>query len=283
MALERIPPPAAPSLFPVFLVGAGPGDPDLLTLKALRCIEQAEVLVYDRLISKQILNLAPRGTARIYVGKASGHHSMAQEEITALLVALAKSGKRVVRLKGGDPFVFGRGSEEAMGLVEAGISFEVVPGITAASGCLAAAHVPLTHRGLAEGVHFITGHCQANRPLDLDWKRLADPKTTLVIYMGLAKLEEFRDKLIAAGLAPTSPALAISKGTTPEERRCFATLGTLPEKVAQAGLESPVLVTLGRVVGLAEQLATQSGLKETHESEDRNETGEQDELEACRA
>ncbi len=239
----------------VHLVGAGPGDPELLTLKALRLIQEAEAIVYDRLIAPEILDLIPAGTMRIYVGKASAQHSLPQDETNALLVKLARTGHRVVRLKGGDPFIFGRGSEEAEYLARHGIAFEVVPGVTAASGCTAGLGIPLTHRGLAKGVRFVTGHCREDRDLDLNWRSLADPDTTLVIYMGLANLPQICRELTAAGLDPDTPAAAIANGTTPHEILCIGSLGTLSDKVKQTALAAPVLIVIGRVVSLANVLA----------------------------
>jgi uroporphyrin-III C-methyltransferase/precorrin-2 dehydrogenase/sirohydrochlorin ferrochelatase/uroporphyrin-III C-methyltransferase len=240
----------------VHLVGAGPGDPDLLTLKALRLIQQAEAIVYDRLISPEILALIPPGTMRIYAGKANAHHTMPQDETNALLVKLAQSGHRVVRLKGGDPFIFGRGSEEAEYLARHGVAFEVVPGVTAASGCTAGLGIPLTHRGLANGVRFVTGHCRDDRELELNWASLADPDTTLVIYMGLANLPRISRELIAAGLAPDTPAAAVASGTTPQQTLSVGTLADLPEKLAASPPAAPVLIVIGRVVSLAEVLAS---------------------------
>ncbi len=239
----------------VSLVGAGPGDPELLTVKALRVIQQAEAVVYERLISSEILALIPPGTMRIYVGKASDQHALPQDETNALLVNLARTGHRVVRLKGGDPFIFGRGSEEAEYLARHGIAFEVVPGVTAASGCTAGLGIPLTHRGLATGVRFVTGHCRDDRKLDLNWASLADPDTTLVIYMGLANLPEISRELIAAGLPADTPAAAIASGTTPHQAICTATLAELPERAGAARLGAPVLIVIGRVVSLADVLA----------------------------
>lgn len=232
----------------VYLVGAGPGDPELLTVKAARLLERADAVVYDRLISEAVLDLVPRGAMRVYVGKASGVHHLSQDEINELLLRLARPGRVVVRLKGGDPFIFGRGSEEAAYLARHGVPFAIVPGITAASGCAAAAGIPLTHRGLATGVRFITGHACAGRELDLDWTSLADPKTTLVVYMGLANLPEISARLIGAGLPAATPAAAIASGTTEKQRICATTLAELPEAVARAGLAPPVLVVIGRVV-----------------------------------
>ena len=232
----------------VYLVGAGPGDPELLTLKAARVLASADVVVYDRLIGDGILELAPEHARRIYVGKAAGQPSMTQEQINRLLINLARPGLRVVRLKGGDPFIFGRGGEEALHLLRHGVRVEVVPGITAALGCAASAKVPLTHRGVATGVRFVTGHCREGWWLDLDWQSLADPDTTLVFYMGLAHLGEITQRLRAAGLSGATPALAISEGTTPAQREVRASLAELERTVAEAALESPVIFMIGRVV-----------------------------------
>ncbi len=239
----------------VSLVGAGPGDPELLTLKAHRVLGEADVVVYDRLVSPAIIDLIPAGTSRIFAGKAPQSHPLPQHEINALLVRLARSGRRVARLKGGDPFVFGRGSEEAEYLARHGIPFEIVPGITAASGCAAAAGIPLTHRGLASGVRFVTGHCRRDRELDYEWDKLADPDATLVIYMGLANLREFSRRLIEAGLPATTPAAAIASGTTPAQKVCRADLLSLADSVEAAGLVPPVLLVIGRVVEMADVLA----------------------------
>lgn len=238
----------------VFLVGAGPGDPELLTLKALRCLEGAEVVVYDRLVSDEVLALAPAGAARIYVGKQPGHHPVPQEEINALLVRLAESGRRVVRLKGGDPFIFGRGSEEAAALSACGIACDVIPGITSAQGCAARAGVPLTHRGLAGGVRYLTGHCREDQDLDLDWEGLADPETTLVVYMGRAHIGQIAEELMARGLQAETSALAVNNGTTPRERRLLTSLAALPEAVRAADFEGPVLFIIGRVAALGATL-----------------------------
>lgn len=238
----------------VYLVGAGPGDPDLLTVKALRLLQNADVVVYDRLISDAILQLVPSGVTRIFVGKANGHHSLPQSEINDLLVGLARSNRRIVRLKGGDPFVFGRGSEEALHLKRHGIAFEVVPGVTSAAACATYAGVPLTHRGLSRRVQMITGHFRDNEPLDFDAGALADPESTLVIYMGLANLSRICNRLIAAGLSAATPALAVQDGTTPAQQRVLTDLDHLPAKVKAAGLEPPVLVVIGRTVSLAGEL-----------------------------
>ena len=232
----------------VYLVGAGPGDPGLLTVKAARLLERADAVVYDRLVGEGVLDLVARGAMRVFVGKASSVHHMRQEEINGLLLRLARPGRVVVRLKGGDPFVFGRGSEEAAHLARHQVPFAVIPGVTAAAGCAAAAGIPLTHRGVATGVRFLTGHCRAGAGLDLNWESLADPKTTLVVYMGLANLPEICARLIAAGLPATTPAAAIASGTMPDQKVCAAPLGELPERVRAAALEAPVLFIIGRVV-----------------------------------
>ena len=235
----------------VHLVGAGPGDPDLLTVKALRLIGQAEVVVFDRLVSPEVLALIPAGTTRIFAGKESGRHHMTQGDTNDLLVKLARAGRRVVRLKGGDPFIFGRGSEEALHLVAHGIRVEVVPGITAAAGCTAYAGIPLTHRGLADGVRFITGHARDNHDVEYDWPALADPSCTLVIYMGLSALDHLAERLTAAGLAADTPAAAIANGTTGHQRRVLGTIADLAGRVRAAGLQAPALMVVGKVVGLA--------------------------------
>lgn len=238
----------------VYLVGAGPGDPGLLTLKALRLIEQADVVVYDRLVSPEILELIPPGVTRIAVGKAPGHHCVPQAQINELLVSVACKGRRVVRLKGGDPFIFGRGSEEALHLRRHGISFEVIPGITSAAAASAYAGIPLTHRGLSRTVHLVTGHMRDYEPLDLPWDSLAAGDSTLAIYMGLSNLRLICARLAASGMNPATPAAAIQAGTTPEQRRVLATLATLPGAVESAGLEAPVMLIVGRVVDLAADL-----------------------------
>jgi uroporphyrin-III C-methyltransferase len=235
----------------VMLVGAGPGDPELLTLKALRAIAAADVVIYDRLVAPEILDLIPVGAARICVGKQAGRHPVPQDEINAMLVRAAGRGRCVVRLKGGDPFIFGRGCEEAAELARAGIPFEVVPGVTAAQGCAAAARVPLTHRGLATGVRYVTGHCKADEPLDLDWASLADPATTLVVYMGLLNLDEIVCRLIEHGLPAATPVLAISQGTTPREQRARSLLSELPATIQASGFAGPVLFIIGRVAALS--------------------------------
>jgi uroporphyrin-III C-methyltransferase len=239
----------------VFLVGAGPGDPELLTVKALRAIAEADVIVYDRLVSEAVLDRAPRGAARINVGKQPNHHPVPQEEINALLVKLARSGRSVVRLKGGDPLVFGRGSEEALHLRSNDIAYEVVPGITAAQGASASLGVPLTHRGMATGVRYVTGHCRQNLDLDLDWPGLADAQTTVVIYMGAANIAQFADQLMAHGRGGATPVVAVNNATLPSERRLFSTLDRIAPDAAAAAFTGPVLFIVGEVVGLHEQLS----------------------------
>lgn len=239
----------------VYLVGAGPGDPELLTVKATRLLENADAVVYDRLVGDGIMDLVPAGAARIYVGKEAGYHHMAQDEINELLFRTARPGRTVVRLKGGDPFIFGRGSEEALYLRARGVQVEVVPGITAASGCCSAVGVPLTHRGYATGFRIITGHCGGNLPLDYDWQCLADPKTTLVVYMGASNLPEIAHQLMAHGLPGSTPAAAIASGTLPEQKICRSTLQDLHQRLKTADLPSPVLIVIGKVVALMDELA----------------------------
>jgi len=235
----------------VSLIGAGPGDPELLTVKAARIITAADVVIYDRLVPADILAQIPKGATRIDVGKQVGHHPVPQHEINRILVRLARLGRNVVRLKGGDPVIFGRGCEEAVALERASIPYEIVPGITAAQGCAASARVPLTHRGMATGVRYVTGHCRSDEPLDLDWRSLADPKTTLVVYMGLANVEQIAGKLVEYGMPADLPVLAVCKGTTPHEKHLKSSLGALPAAVLQAQLESPVLFIIGHVAAMA--------------------------------
>jgi|SaaInl4_135m_RNA_FD_contig_71_114013_length_2999_multi_9_in_0_out_0_2 uroporphyrin-III C-methyltransferase len=238
----------------VFLVGAGPGDPELLTVKAHRLLQDADVVVYDRLVSAEIMALIPAGTTRISVGKQPRSHPIPQHEINQLLVRLAKAGRNVVRLKGGDPFVFGRGSEEAMELVASGVDFEVVPGITSASACAAAVGMPLTHRGMASGVRYLTGHCREDRDLDFDWHGLTDPSTTLVVYMGMANMAQIAAKLIEHGADPKLPAAAVNNGSTPAQRHVISTLDSLATDAKAAVFTGPVLFIIGHVVTLCELL-----------------------------
>ncbi|WP_020593498.1 uroporphyrinogen-III C-methyltransferase [Kiloniella laminariae] len=238
---------------PVYLVGAGPGDPELLTVKALRLIQEADVVVYDRLVSDSILELVPSKTRKLYVGKESGHHSLTQDRINEVLLNAAGLYRSVVRLKGGDPYIFGRGGEEALFLKEHGISVEVVPGITSAAASSAATGIPLTHRGLATGVRFVTGHLREDHKLDLDWDSLAQEDTTLVIYMGLSALAVIARRLIAAGLPAETPALAIENATTPQERKIIAPLNRISRAVRDEKFKPPTLIVIGKVVSLADQ------------------------------
>ncbi|MDP2087458.1 MAG: uroporphyrinogen-III C-methyltransferase [Gemmobacter sp.] len=238
----------------VSLVGAGPGDPELLTCKALRCITTADVVVFDRLVSPEILALIPAGVRRIDVGKLPKCHLVPQEAINALLVELASAALRVTRLKGGDPLIFGRGSEEAAHLRAAGISVDYVPGITAAQGMAASTGVPLTHRGLATGVRYVTGHRARDGALDLDWASLASGDTTLVVYMGVANIGEIATRLMAHGMPETLPVLAVASVTTPRERRLVSSLAEVAGDVACAGLDAPVLFVIGHVVSLHPQM-----------------------------
>ncbi|XQW87503.1 siroheme synthase CysG [Aeromonas veronii] len=236
----------------VVLVGAGPGDPGLLTLHALRQIQQADVVVYDRLVSDEVMALVRRDAKRIFVGKQAGNHCVPQEGINQLLLEEAKKGQRVVRLKGGDPFIFGRGGEELETLVGSGIGFQVVPGITAASGCAAYAGIALTHRDHAQSVRFVTAHGKGGTR-DLDWPLLAKDKQTLVFYMGLSSCATIREQLLAHGKAGNTPVALIERGTQPCQRVIRGTLDELP--ALAVGVESPALIMVGSVVTLADRLA----------------------------
>ncbi|WP_353144272.1 siroheme synthase CysG [Acinetobacter pragensis] len=237
----------------VYLVGAGPGDPELLTLKALRLMQQADVVIYDRLVSDPIIELCRRDAEKIYVGKARSNHAVPQDGINALLVKYASEGKRVCRLKGGDPFIFGRGGEEIQELFAAGVAFQVVPGITAASGCSAYAGIPLTHRDYAQSVRFLTGHLKEGSP-ELPWDELVYQNQTLVLYMGLVGLEKICEKLIAHGQRPDMPVALVSKGTTPEQKVVVGTLADIASKVSEHQIQAPTLTIIGDVVSLREQL-----------------------------
>lgn len=238
----------------VALVGAGPGDPDLLTFRALRLMQQADVVLYDRLVSKEVLDLVRREADQIYVGKKRDYHSVRQEEINQTLADLAKQGKRVVRLKGGDPFIFGRGGEEIATLAAQGVPFQVVPGITAASGCASYAGIPLTHRDYAQSVRFVTGQLK-DGTIDLDWTMLAQPQQTIVIYMGLQGLPIICAQLIKHGASSSLPAALIQQGTTVNQQVISGTLATLAEIVAAREVHAPTLLIVGDVVSLHEKLA----------------------------
>lgn len=237
----------------VYLVGGGPGDPELLTLRALRLMQQADVVLYDRLVSDGVMELVRRDAERIYVGKRRSEHAMEQENINQLLVDLAKEGKRVLRLKGGDPFIFGRGGEEIELLAQNKIPFQVVPGITAASGCAAYAGIPLTHRDYAQSVRFVTGHLKSDNT-NLQWPELANPSQTLVFYMGLVGLKEICESLIAHGRAANTPVALIEKGTTQQQRVLVSDLTSIADVVAANDVHAPTLFIVGEVVQLHESL-----------------------------
>ena len=243
----------APTRGEVYLVGGGPGDPDLLTFRALRLMQQCDVCVYDKLVSKEVMELVRRDAELIYVGKSRDQHTLPQEEINALLARLALEGKRVLRLKGGDPFIFGRGGEEIETLMQHGIPFQVVPGITAATGVSSYAGIPLTHRDYAQACLFITGHLK-DGTVALDWEAMARPRQTVVIYMGLVGLEQICAQLMAHGVSPEMPAAVIQQGTTLKQRVVESTVQHLAADVAAAGLKPPSLTIIGEVVTLRQRL-----------------------------
>jgi uroporphyrin-III C-methyltransferase/precorrin-2 dehydrogenase/sirohydrochlorin ferrochelatase len=253
------PPPAVPSAAGVvYLVGTGPGDPELLTVRAARLLQQADVVLYDNLVSAQVLALLPAGAERIYVGKRRNQHAVRQAQINERMAELARQGRQVLRLKGGDPFIFGRGGEELEYLVEAGVRCHVVPGITAATGVAAVAGIPLTHRGLAQSCTFVTGHLQ-DGSMDLDWPMLARPAQTVVVYMGLLGLPLLCERLVAHGRAATTPAAIVQQGSLPGQRVVSGTLASLPGLVAAAGLHAPTLIIVGEVVALRERIGRAAG------------------------
>ncbi len=240
----------------VYLVGAGPGDPDLLTFRALRLMQKADVVLYDRLVSERILAMTRQDADKIHVGKQRSEHTMPQHEISSMLIELAKAGKRVLRLKGGDPFIFGRGGEEIEQLASAGVPFQVVPGITAASGCSTYAGIPLTHRDYAQSVIFVTGHMKNNQ-CDLDWDSLVKTDQTLVIYMGLVSLPYICEQLINRGRSSATPAALIQQGTTPDQKVFVGTLQSLPAIIEENEVKAPTLIIVGEVVALHNKLAWQ--------------------------
>ena len=248
----------------VFLIGAGPGDPELMTLRALRLLQQADVVVYDRLVSAEILAMHAEGARLIPVGKAPKCHTVPQDRINEILLEEARAGHTVARLKGGDPMIFGRGSEEAAYLMAHGVTVEYAPGITAAQGASCATGVPLTHRGLATSVQYVTGHRQADKVLDLDWKRLADPETTLVVYMGVANIGQIAMGLMTAKLPGSTPVLAVGKATTPDERRLVSRLDRLAADVREADLKAPTLFIIGKVVSLYAEQPVAELLEQAH-------------------
>jgi uroporphyrin-III C-methyltransferase len=242
----------------VALVGSGPGDAELLTIRAMRFIEQAEIAIYDRLVSEEILALLPQDCERFYVGKEQAKHCVPQDKINEILVEQAKSGKRVLRLKGGDPFIFGRGGEEAEYMLERGVSCHICPGITAASGCTTYAGIPLTHRGVAQGCTFITGHIQNNGQLNLPWASLSCKTQTVVFYMGINTLPKIAEQLVAHGRDANTPAALIRKGTQPEQKTYRGTIGNLAQLVEKHNITPPTLIVIGDVVNqlTTKQLST---------------------------
>jgi uroporphyrin-III C-methyltransferase/precorrin-2 dehydrogenase/sirohydrochlorin ferrochelatase len=246
-------PDASKTVGEVYLVGAGPGDPDLLTFRALRLMQKADVVVYDRLVSPEILELVRRDAEKIYVGKAKSKHTLPQDEINELLIKQALAGNRVVRLKGGDPFIFGRGGEELETLIEHGISFQVVPGITAASGAASYAGIPLTHRDHAKSVVFATGHLRDNS-INLNWQALAQPDQTIVFYMGLTGLPIICKQLVKHGLAPTTPIAMVQSATTSQQKVVIGTLEDIQQKAKAAKIKPPALIIVGSVVSLHKKL-----------------------------
>ncbi|MDC8771267.1 uroporphyrinogen-III C-methyltransferase [Roseateles albus] len=266
---HQLPVNTAPAL--VTLVGAGPGDPDLLTVKAARAIAQAQLVLYDHLVSKEVLRLLPPSAELIYVGKQSGQHALPQEGIIELMLSLAQSGRPVLRLKGGDPYIFGRGGEEAQALAAAGVPCQTIPGISAAQGAGACAGIPLTHRDHARSLVFATGHlcaAQATQPsvapptVDLDWEMLARPRQTVVIYMGLGALPIICEQLIAHGMAADMPAALIENASLPEQRCVSGSLQSLPSLALLHAVKAPALIMIGTVVSLRSELA--SGLAYAH-------------------
>lgn len=239
----------------VFIVGAGPGADDLITLRGLRALQQADVILYDALMSSQLLDMAPSTAERIYVGKRCGHHSMKQDDISRLIVSKAQEGKTVVRLKGGDPLIFGRGGEEALACAEAGVEFEIIPGVSAVLGAASFAGIPLTHRGISSSVAFVTAHgARCGESPDLSWIDLAKAVDTLVIFMGSAWLDRIADALIESGLPGSKPVAVVSNATSEDQATVSGTLSSIADQVAQFGLATPMLIIVGEVTRLSETL-----------------------------
>lgn len=245
----------AKSIGKVWIVGAGPGDPDLLTLRAYNAINSADLILFDHLVSEEIRHLFPPSVPAFYVGKRKGHHSIAQQDLNMLLIKKARAGQSICRLKGGDPFIFGRGGEELLSLLRAGVDAEVIPGITAASGCSTYAGIPLTHRGLAQGCTFITGH--GEHDLNINWQALASVKHTLVFYMGLSRAQLITDELTAHGMAENTPAAIIENGCRDDQRVFIGSLNQVAQMIRDNHVESPALIVVGDVVSLAEQFNPQ--------------------------
>jgi uroporphyrin-III C-methyltransferase len=240
----------------VSLVGAGPGDPDLLTVKAVRVIGQAQIVFADRLVGKGVMELISPAAETVSVGKSKGEHSVPQDEIHARMIEAAKAGKRVVRLKGGDPFIFGRGGEEVEALRAAGVEVEVVPGVSAALGVAASTQIPLTHRDMAQAVTFVTGHAALGDEPDLDWHALARANQTVVVYMGVGNADVIAARLIAAGRDPVTPVAVVENGTRANEIAAFGALGNLPEIIQSNGIAGPALLIIGEVAALAKREAS---------------------------
>ncbi|MGD8640058.1 MAG: siroheme synthase CysG [Gammaproteobacteria bacterium] len=245
---------AMPERGEVYLVGAGPGDPDLLTFRALRLLQQADVIVYDRLVSEEILELARRDADLVYVGKERDKHTLPQEDINHMLARVAQKGKRVLRLKGGDPFIFGRGGEEIETLMEAGVPFQIVPGITAASGAATYSGIPLTHRDYAQSVLFVTGHLK-DGTMNLNWKALVQPNQTVVVYMGLLGAKVLCEKLVEHGMSPDMPIALVEQATTQQQKVHIGTLATMPGIIDNTSIQPPTLIIVGEVVTLHNKLA----------------------------
>jgi uroporphyrin-III C-methyltransferase/precorrin-2 dehydrogenase/sirohydrochlorin ferrochelatase len=242
----------------VYIIGAGPGDPDLMTFKALRLLQEADVVLYDRLVAPEIVEMARREAERVYVGKKDRHHAVPQDEINQMMVRYAQQGKKVARLKGGDPYIFGRGAEEAEVLVQEGVPFEVVPGITAAAGCSAYAGFPLTHREFSQSVTFVTGHQQAGAS-KVDYARLANAGDTMVFYMGIKNVAQIQRGLLSEGMSEKMPAAIVQRGTRPDQKVTYTTLGDLSETVAREGIKPPALLFVGEVIQIAERLKPGQG------------------------